>query len=546
MASQAELLTSPTITRKKGLWEMRKEELLTEAAARDLPVNTRLTVPELRELIKKDMNAQAMPFTARQGTSLSKLSVEALKQKVIESGQELPVKPTRGALLLLLRDRGDTVIRFGRNRGLMYNQTPISYREWACTEARTSSTASNDLKDFAAWWAETKEEMEIRPSSSTMRNRGGYHDPEEILIVFNLANKQYAFKILVLSVVIKETLVVFNLENRQYAFKILVPNVVIKETLVVFNLENRQYAFKILVPHMVIKETLVVFNLENRQYAFKILVPHMVIKETLVVFNLENRRDAFKTLVLNAVIKETLVVFNLENRQYAFKILVLYFNVKKITAADAPGTIGQRGEMCEQLAKRKLDKKQFEYQDLLEVVKAFPLRPRKRHRDIQQDDGFGVEYVSAGVYTYGNRVGLTETSTTSPCFIKCVNAFMREREPGPWCAFVLQRNVATKMHTDCHNLFGTDVVTLSFGDFTGGEVWVECNEDQTTSPVFRCDDRGVTRCGRLLSSKERPLRLDPKAGAKNCFFDNVVYNGSVDVDPELLASTSGPRATCAG
>ena len=87
---------------------------------------------------------------------------------------------------------------------------------------------------------------------------------------------------------------------------------------------------------------------------------------------------------------------------------------------------------------------------------------------------------------------------------------MREREPGPWCAFVLQRNVATKMHTDCHNLFGTDVVTLSFGDFTGGEVWVECNEDQTTSPVFRCDDRGVTRCGRLLSSKERPLRLDPK------------------------------------
>ena len=178
MASQAELLTSPTITRKKGLWEMRKEELLTEAAARDLPVNTRLTVPELRELIKKDMNAQAMPFTARQGTSLSKLSVEALKQKVIESGQELPVKPTRGALLLLLRDRGDTVIRFGRHRGLMYNQTPISYREWACTEARTSSTASNDLKDFAAWWAETKEEMEIRPSSSTMRNRGGYHDPE--------------------------------------------------------------------------------------------------------------------------------------------------------------------------------------------------------------------------------------------------------------------------------------------------------------------------------------------------------------------------------
>ncbi|CAE7225457.1 GIP [Symbiodinium sp. CCMP2592] len=145
---------------------------------------------------------------------------------------------------------------------------------------------------------------------------------------------------------------------------------------------------------------------------------------------------------------------------------------------------------CEALAREKLRMKALSFADLYEIVQLVPLRKTKKHRCISGGAETTVNYFFAGLYTHGVFSGITKGT-----------------EALPW-------NVKSSVHSDSHNLVGTNITTMCF-DFSSGELWVEDDAaDIEGDAVFRTDAFNRTRKGKLISTKETPLVLDPKR--KHC------------------------------
>ena len=170
------LLTAPVVERQKGIWEMRKDELLREAAARNLAVNPRWTVVELRSVIQEDMHVEEGPTSSTSAPpGLSKMNLQQLKDKVKEIGLEVPAKHNRGLLMRMIRDHGgkgpETLLTFGRYKGMRFIDTPVGYRTWAVKEVANNDNASEDLRMCAAWWrTESERNGVVHPAP--------YGDPE--------------------------------------------------------------------------------------------------------------------------------------------------------------------------------------------------------------------------------------------------------------------------------------------------------------------------------------------------------------------------------
>ena len=151
-------MTAPVTTRPKGLWELTKDELLAEAQARGLWVNPKWTVPEIREMIKDDMDHEASATSTTTGAlppGASSMSLAQLMTMAEDLNVKVPAGSTKGAILRLIRDSAggghQLVMTFGRYKGYLYTETPMNYRRWAISEATTSKTASEDLIHYADW-----------------------------------------------------------------------------------------------------------------------------------------------------------------------------------------------------------------------------------------------------------------------------------------------------------------------------------------------------------------------------------------------------------
>lgn len=149
-------------------WKMNKEALLNELRGMDVLVHQSWTVPELRTLlIDKRKEIHGEPTKAV--TGLSKMSLEQLIEECTKAKIDLPQKPTRGQLMLLLRDSknspDETVVPFGRYRGWMYQEVPQGYMEWAVREVIANTNPSPDLVKFANW---------ANGKLTSMRERKGY------------------------------------------------------------------------------------------------------------------------------------------------------------------------------------------------------------------------------------------------------------------------------------------------------------------------------------------------------------------------------------
>ena len=150
------LLTAPMVSRPKTIWEMNKEELLREAAARNLPINPRWLVGEIRSVI----NEHRQSFESEKGQTsmprgLHKMSLEELRETASKVGLSLPVKATKGLIMRLIRDNAEgasgMILSFGRYRGHRFSEVPADYQRWAIRETEANDNASEDLKLFANW-----------------------------------------------------------------------------------------------------------------------------------------------------------------------------------------------------------------------------------------------------------------------------------------------------------------------------------------------------------------------------------------------------------
>ena len=114
---------------------------------------------------------------------LAKMNLEQLVQECNKLEITMATKPTRGALMLLIRDHTKspvhTVMPFGRYKGWHYCEVPKGYKTWAVEEVSKNSHASEDLVRFAKW---SKEDL-IKNEPSPIPTHNLARDPEALAMV---------------------------------------------------------------------------------------------------------------------------------------------------------------------------------------------------------------------------------------------------------------------------------------------------------------------------------------------------------------------------
>ena len=166
----------------------------------------------------------------------------------------------------------------------------------------------------------------------------------------------------------------------------------------------------------------------------------------------------------------------------------------------------------ERLAKECLTAGSFSYQNLHEVVELLPNVNPDRLTSSEAINGGAKRPRSGlmgGLWAHGGFHGVSKTVKKFPYTIKYVNAFTRERcDREHWTSFVVLKNVKTNLHKDNHNAPGSKTITVTFGDFQGGELWIEGGQDGDRA--IRKDLTGQWVKGVSVSTKHSPFLLDPK------------------------------------
>lgn len=163
-------------------WSLRKDELVAELRRRDLVVHESWSVPELRTLLveHRRLEGQDDPVEVK---GISKMSHQQLMEECRRLDIKLPEKPTRGHMMLLIRDMkkspAHTVLSFGRYKGWHYSEVPKGYQEWAIAETSKNENATQDLVRFAKW---AKENLAMKESRS-YPNKDLARDPEALAVI---------------------------------------------------------------------------------------------------------------------------------------------------------------------------------------------------------------------------------------------------------------------------------------------------------------------------------------------------------------------------
>ena len=149
----------------------------------------------------------------------------------------------------------------------------------------------------------------------------------------------------------------------------------------------------------------------------------------------------------------------------------------------------------EEIARIALEKN-FSYEALEKIAKNIDFSKSRsvRHKKdgkLDHDEGAFI----GGLWQFGGKHGITKGTRMYPTVCKYFNAFFRERGYSGWTSFYLGKNVQTAVHSDHHNLRDTNSVTVTFGNFRGGRLWL-ASHDQGECSAGAIEK--VDRAGRLL------------------------------------------------
>ncbi|CAE7585010.1 GIP [Symbiodinium sp. CCMP2592] len=514
MSAHSELLTAPVVTRQKTLWELTKSELITEARARGLWFHESWTAVELRSLIQE--NRRAAPSKQSPLKGLSGLKVEDLKEKAMELGYKLPPHATRGTILRILRDQdgmcGESLMTFGRFSGKKFSETPTSYREWAVREVSSHDNPSEELVLFANWWQaerlRSEQEASLpRPGSSS--RPGSYVDPEtnaRTPYVEDTTSMGSWDEVSIRTSPIRE-----GYGARPKAKAAAPTRTPAARRTATAAMGPEKVSMEQDVPGEVIDEVL---DLEAR-----------LVKE--IFYECEDVPAETGTEVSEEALRKDLNDQAGEIDDYFNCDLDLVYQaadggpVSSMNSGGCGDVIQRKPpevnsvfaapdvtEMCEKTAKEKLALKKFTYDDLIEIARLLPLRKVHGKKGSRRGGGNPYQYFLGGMYTYGKFFGIARGSKALPWTTRYINSFAKEKFDGAWTSFVLFRDTETQVHADVHNLPGTSVTTVSFGDFTGGELWVKNNEG--IGKVLRDGPDGSRLHGDLVCTKECPHTFDGK------------------------------------
>ena len=120
-------------------------------------------------------------------------------------------------------------------------------------------------------------------------------------------------------------------------------------------------------------------------------------------------------------------------------------------------------------------------------------------------------YVALGAYQHGGFVGLTKATENFEYLTKYLVSFLKHHAGvgDPFTSVVVARNLGTKLHKDKYNISGRRNITISFGSFSGGGVWIEGEHGEYPRHEQQLPNGDVV-CGTVLPGKDAILRFDPR------------------------------------
>ncbi|CAE7794897.1 unnamed protein product, partial [Symbiodinium microadriaticum] len=518
MAHKSDLLTAPVVTRAKTLSEFTKAELIKEAKARNLWFSESWTAIEIRSLIQEDRREPSGNHPADAG--MSKLSVQELKEKAMELGYHIPPYATKGTLMRILRDQKgmgpQSILGFGRFKGKAFKDTPESYRTWALKEVSSHDNPSEELVMFANWWqGELHRWNDAREARTSPKEVPDYLDPE---LNAKIPYIEDASSTASWDMITRESTASpypgARAKSMAMGSGIQVPRTPpTRRTAEAFE-EMTATRMDQEIPPNVDEEVKYLEELKvsetgghhdhKDEYDLELQSHHLYYQNTDPGRDESNQEVGLKEGVYtdsnqdhedDEEIQEYFSSMNLEGNGDVFQCQTFEVSKQDLRA------------QCEILAKKKMKEKAFGYQDLQELVRVLPLRKLRRGKALQRSGGESIEYFIGGLYTHGPFVGLTKTSYELPWTIKYLNSFVRNQGAGEWTSFVLFRNTETGKHTDKHNLIGSTIKTVSFGDFSGGGLWLQGKPPEGSDVEISLRD-GLE--GYIVNTKEKIFCFDGK------------------------------------
>ena len=168
------------------------------------------------------------------------------------------------------------------------------------------------------------------------------------------------------------------------------------------------------------------------------------------------------------------------------------------------------------LARELLRQKDFSFASMQKVVREVCEQAKSSRK--RQVAGEFAATLALGAYAHGGFYGIIKKTYEHSYVVRYINACMKfHGAQGSWTALSCSYNSRVLVHRDQHNLAHSKSQTLSFGDYTGGRLWLEA------SPVAQVQEHGGHPCGHdlidkdgekvngfLVSTKERMFEFDPK------------------------------------
>ncbi|CAE7470136.1 RE2 [Symbiodinium sp. CCMP2592] len=519
----SDLLTAPMVSRPKTLSEFTKAELIEEATARNLWFHPTWTVTEIRSLIQEDRRNPSGNHPADAG--MSKLTLEQLKERAMEKGYHLPPYATKGTIMRILRDQAgmgpQSILTFGRFKGKMFKETPESYRTWALKEVTSHDNPSEDLVMFANWWREEMHRWRESPNRKATPDTEIYLDPEEHATIPYIEDATSTTS--------------WDMVNRETEYPGALPKALPGSS----SLQAPRTPPRRRGPEAVVAPTPTTMDqdlppdvtdevkyLEDYDEDYDEV--YFECDEEKADF-LSNQAQATKGNEYPGHGDDEETDQELDVYVEGMKVPDVFYQTNMnsggsgdVVQREPPGVSRrQRVRDCEECAKDKMKNKAFDYSDLLTVVRLLPLRRLRTGKALKRGGGLPFHYFIAGMYTHGPFVGVTKSGKELPWTIKYINSFVRAQGVGEWTSFAIFRNTATECHTDTHNMAGTHIKTVSFGEFTGGELWI--HGEAPEGKVFSFD-------GKALHATQP---WEGERWALSCYTTRGYTKGTIEMRDEL-------------
>ncbi|CAE7245428.1 RE1 [Symbiodinium sp. CCMP2592] len=437
--------------------------------------------------------------------SLSKMTLDQLMKAAADAHLEVP------ELMRVLRDNGssdDTRLR---------TETPPSYRTWAIRETEANPGAQEDLKMFAVWSKRDLEAKQATPSPATL---GGYLDSEDTATVPYTPDPSEQWDMVGMASPPSGARPKAEKENEGQHQGPQAPAA-----------HNADPDPKVIqLPENTIghylNEDSADHEGEVKHYPEEIQSHENTIGHYLDEKDSADHEGVYLGNIPDALQEEesTTGVEDEFEAMYTGAALTEHpggrdaKDTYESRTCEASGGDRTEGMKCEALARELLGKKSFSSESLVRLLDYLPMKRTRRHRGVCGEPTEVVKTFLGGMWTHGGLRGLSRQTQDFPWTIKYINKAMRElskdawrTSQAMWTSVLITQNVQTRLHKDVQNLSGSQVLTYTLGDFTGGNLWLEDPRVPTELAKDYYDEAGHAFRGASIDTKEKPYVFDPKS-----------------------------------